>query len=133
MARKLTIKQVRFVEFYNGNGYEAAKRAGYKGNYETLSVVASENLKKPYILEALGKREKKRNASGILSVTEIQEKWSKIIRGTNKDKEFDSKDIMKAMHDLTKSHGGFLDRIEADNKYHIKVEMGTITGKEHAE
>jgi len=43
----LSRKQERFVREYdacNGNGTEAARRAGYKGNAKTLSVTASRDL-----------------------------------------------------------------------------------------
>jgi phage terminase small subunit len=121
MERQLTIKQARFVEFYDGNGYKAAKAAGYKGNYGTLRAIASENLTKPNVKAAIKGKEKKRNKAKILSVAEIQEKWSEIIEGIPGEG-FDTKDRMKAMHDLTKSHGGFLDRIEEDRNVHITIE-----------
>jgi len=55
---KLTAKQRAFISWYiasgvNMNGVEAARKAGYKGNYNTLKQIASENLSKPYIKEAL--------------------------------------------------------------------------------
>jgi hypothetical protein len=47
----LTLKQRRFCEAYvreaYGNATEAARIAGYKGNHNTLKVVACENLTKP--------------------------------------------------------------------------------------
>lgn len=51
----LTTKQRLFVEAYlaNPNATEAARRAGYKGNDKTLSVVGAENLAKPCIAEKL--------------------------------------------------------------------------------
>lgn len=135
MERRLTIKQTRFVEFYDGNGYKAAKAAGYKGNYGTLRAIASENLTKPNVKAAIMEKEKKRNKAKILSVAEIQTRWSAIILGNKVEKkgeegeeevfngaDFDSKDRMKAMYDLTKSHGGFLDRIEEDRNVHITIE-----------
>jgi len=81
MAKKLTTKQQRFVDFYDGNGYEAAKKAGYKGNYRTLVQTAKENLAKPYIAEAIAKREEKRNRKDIMSREERQAFWTKIARG----------------------------------------------------
>lgn len=54
---KLTGKEKKFVEFYLGkahfNGTEAARLAGYKGNRNTLGVVAYENLRKPKIKEEI--------------------------------------------------------------------------------
>ena len=60
-ARKLTDKQMAFCIWYvsaavNMNGTEAARRAGYKGNANTLSTVAVENLLKPAIIAEVDKR-----------------------------------------------------------------------------
>ncbi len=54
----LTIRQRLFVEAITGpaigNATKAAEMAGYKAdNYFTLAATASENLKKPYIQEAI--------------------------------------------------------------------------------
>ena len=46
-ARELTYKQQSFVEYYiecNGNGTEAARKAGYKGNDKVLEVQGSRLL-----------------------------------------------------------------------------------------
>lgn len=53
--RELTAKQQLFIYHYLDtlNGVKAAKRAGYKGSYSTLGVVAHENLKKPKIKKAI--------------------------------------------------------------------------------
>ena len=51
----LTVKQSRFVTEYikDGNGSRAAKEAGYNAKPEVLPVIASENLNKPNIREAI--------------------------------------------------------------------------------
>ena len=54
--RKLTGKQHAFVLAYlanNYNGADAARRAGYRGNNETLAAVAYENLRKPHIAQKI--------------------------------------------------------------------------------
>ena len=58
MARKLTSKQRLWVEAYleTWNGTEATRRAGYKGNDQTLASVGSENLRKPAIRAAIEAR-----------------------------------------------------------------------------
>ena len=56
----LTQKQKAFVREYKkngGNGTQAAIKAGYSEN--TADVIATENLRKPSIREALEKEEKK--------------------------------------------------------------------------
>lgn len=54
----LTGKQRLFVEAYLQcfNGVEAARRAGYQGDYSTLGVTAHDNLKKPKIKNEIEKR-----------------------------------------------------------------------------
>ncbi len=53
----LTGKQQAFIDHYTGdckyNGTEAARRAGYKGNSNTLGQVSKENLLKPTIKAAI--------------------------------------------------------------------------------
>lgn len=54
----LTLKQRLFVEHYlvSRNGVQAARLAGYKGEYMTLNSVARENLQKPPIREEIERR-----------------------------------------------------------------------------
>jgi len=49
--RRLTNRQRAFVDHYLRclNATEAAKKAGYRGNYDTLRSIGSENLTKPNI------------------------------------------------------------------------------------
>lgn len=56
--RRLTIKQKKFIEYYirTMNGNEAAKLAGYKGDYHTMSQVAYDNMRKPHIVEEVNRR-----------------------------------------------------------------------------
>lgn len=56
---ELTVKQQRFVDFYDGNATEAASKAGYKGNRHTLEQVGLANMRKTVIAAAIAKREKK--------------------------------------------------------------------------
>jgi phage terminase small subunit len=55
---ELTTKQRLFVEAYlvTANATESARRAGYKGNDKTLSVVGAENLAKPSIAKLVQQR-----------------------------------------------------------------------------
>lgn len=74
--KKLTTKQQRFVEFYDGNGTEAARKAGYKGTYVTLRRIGSDNLTKPHILSAVRAREKRRNGEEITNREQRQRLWT---------------------------------------------------------
>lgn len=75
---RLTLKQRKFCLSYigeaNGNGAEAARLAGYRGNDVTLRAVAYENLTKPHIARLIEemRAEAEKAASGkILSATEV--------------------------------------------------------------
>lgn len=54
----LTDKQQAFVEYYltHWNATEAARQAGYSGNYSTLRSIGSENLTKPNIRQEIEQR-----------------------------------------------------------------------------
>lgn len=72
---KLTDKQKAFINHYLIclNATEAAKRAGYKGSYDTLRSIGSENLTKPNIREVLGKRMSKLEMSAEETVKRISD------------------------------------------------------------
>ena len=74
----LTIKQKKFINHYikTSNGVEAAKLAGYAGSYNTLGVVAHENLNKPKIKAAISERlsNLKMSADKVLVVLSQQAK-----------------------------------------------------------
>ena len=52
----MTLKQRRFCEFYQGNGVEASRKAGYNGSDAVLAQIAYENMRKPDIRNAIEKR-----------------------------------------------------------------------------
>lgn len=58
---KLTPKEAAFIRQYIlcRNGVEAARKAGYVGNDNTLGAIASENLRKPKIVEFMRENEKR--------------------------------------------------------------------------
>ena len=78
---KFTVKQQRFIDFYDGNASEAARKAGYKHPRHS----GNENLTKVNILEAIQNREEKRNKSTIADRQERQEFWTKNLRDTSLD------------------------------------------------
>lgn len=74
----LTNKQKAFIEHYleTWNATEAARRAGYKGNDNTLGVVGFENLRKPKIAEFI----KKRLSEKVMSADEVLSRFSDVAR-----------------------------------------------------
>ena len=83
----LTPKQKAFADYYVelGNATEAARRAGYKGNAKTLTVVASENLAKPCISQYIAELVKPKENGRIADAREVLEFFSDVMRGNVKD------------------------------------------------
>ena len=121
VKQKLTTKQKKFVKFYDGNGKEAARKAGYKGNNQTLSSVATENLNKPYIAEAIKQRHKKEDNVKILDRQGRQELWTKI---ANEEKN-DLGHRLTALRDLGRSEGDFIDRLKVEGELTINRKSET--------
>ena len=99
---KFTVKQQRFIDFYDGNASDAALKAGY--SKKTAPFIGAENLKKPKILQAIINREKKRNESTIMSREERQVFWTKMALNSEKDS-----DKLKASELLGRSEADFTD------------------------
>ena len=103
---KLTIKQQRFVDFYDGNATDAARKAGYKGNANTLGQVGDENLKKPKLAQIIQKREQERAKGPIATREERQEFWTNTMRNTD----IDIRDRSKASELMGRSEADFTDK-----------------------
>lgn len=110
MARPLTEKQRRFVEFYMGaaigNALKAARMAGYKGNQNTLGSVATENLQKPAIKAAIAAR--RGHQSKVMGREERQSVMTSLAR----DLSLTPRDRLKAIELLSRCHGDFIERKE---------------------
>lgn len=98
---KFTIKQQRFIDFYDGNATKAARKAGYKHPKQS----GAENLSKLYMQEALQNREKKRNKSKIADREERQAFWTESMRNDSAD----IQDRHKASELLGRSEADFTD------------------------
>lgn len=68
---KLTPKELRFTELYEGNGVEAMRGAGYKGSSNVLSVTASRLLRKPKIRDVIEARNAKRSQRTEITADKI--------------------------------------------------------------
>lgn len=110
IAKKLTVKQQRFVDFYDGNGTEAARKAGYKGDRNQLHTIAAQNLQKLTIKQAIEKREEKRNKKDILSREERQKFWSDVTQ----DGDVQMRDRLRASELLGKSNADFIERVDVN-------------------
>jgi len=75
----LTVKQKAFVSHYieTLNATEAARRAGYRGSDNVLSVTGYDNLRKPKIREAIDQVLEER----LMSPLEVLTRLSQIVEG----------------------------------------------------
>lgn len=105
----LTPKQKAFADYYIelGNATEAARRAGYKGNTKTLTVVASQNLAKHCIAEYIAERTAPTEAKRIATADEVMQFFSDVMQGKVKDQfglDASLSDRLNAGKELMKRH-----------------------------
>ncbi len=108
MAKKLTSKQEKFVEVYDGNGTEAARLAGYEGNDNVLAQAARDNLRNPQITQAIKARETKQVSGAVATREERQRFWSEIMHND----EVEMRDRLRASELLGKSQADFTEKHE---------------------
>lgn len=107
----LTLKQAAFVEHITspetfGNGTQAAIKAGYSGNYQTVAQTASENLKKPQVQNAIQKR-----LAPIMDANECLEELSTLARAKpSKDGAVNTNHKIKTLELVGKAHRLFDDK-----------------------
>jgi len=111
-VKKLSPKQQAFVDAYAGNGTEAARIAGYKGNENTLCSMGKENLRKPHVWAAIQARNAGKKASTIATREERQQFWTSFVR----DEELDPSARLRASELLGKSQCDFIEKKEIMGK-----------------
>lgn len=105
----LTPKQKAFADYYIelGNATEAARRAGYKGNTKTLTVVASQNLAKHSISEYIAEKVSPKEEKRIATAEEVMQFFSDVMNGKVKDQfglDASLSDRLNAGKELMKRH-----------------------------
>lgn len=83
--KKLTGKQRKFVEFYQGNATEAARLAGYKGTDLTLRQIGHQNLTKLYISQAIKARQDTEERPYIATRQDRQKFWADVMNDESQD------------------------------------------------
>lgn len=125
-GEKLTPKQEIFVSEYlkTGNATEAARRAGYKGNDNTLGQVGNENLRKPKVVELIKSKEAERSKRleleedfELKAAKEIYDKAMKIL---------DFKSANTAIQTIAKIRGKFIQKIQLGVSDDIAGMLGRI-------
>lgn len=117
---KLTYKQQRFVDFYQGNATEAAVKAGYSSH--TAPFIGAENLKKPQIYQAIQNRTQKNVTLKIGSREELQAFWTTVYNDTT----VSMNDRLRASELLGKSQAAFTERVEVEHKGEVTVKHEAI-------
>ena len=104
------------MDFYNGNATEACRKAGYKGNENTLNQMANKLVRNGKIKTAIEKREKLSNKRIIMDRESRQELWTMIALDINE--RTDTR--LRASELLGKSEGDFIDRHELSGSIAIE-------------
>lgn len=107
---KLTARQKRFIDAYNGNATEAAKTAGY--SEKNADKIGGQLMKNPRIVAAIRARENERNAEAIATREERQRFFTAIMR----DEGQPTRERLRATELLGKSEGDFVERQEVTGK-----------------
>lgn len=124
----LTEKQRRFVEAYvgpsKGNATDAARRAGYAGNDNTLRSLGAENMAKPAIARAIAETNDVVRSDAIATAEEVQAFLTATMRG----QECRSPIVTQAGPAMDES-GNVLDQApEAKDRVKAAVELARIRG-----
>lgn len=114
---KLTTKQQRFVDAYDGNATQAALAAGY--SKKTAAFIGAQNLKKIQIIEAIKKRTKKSDTKRIATREDRQKFWT----DTMQDSELDMSTRLRASELLGKSEADFTDKHQHSGPDGEKIEL----------
>ena len=113
------------ASYFKGGAFlQAAKEAGYKGSYKTLSAIATENLEKPGIAAELQKHGERKDRPKIASMEEVLEVLTAELRTTNEEARHTR---IRAGALLGKRYGGFTPDLETK-----KLEL-EIKQLEHSE
>ncbi len=107
LLTELTYLQKRFVEYYAGQGVEAARKAGYSGNSKTLGVMACNLLQKPKIQKALKERDRNARRRRIYDRESILKAFSEIAR----DETAPAQDRLRALENLGRAMGLYTQKV----------------------
>ncbi len=135
----LTLKQRLWVEHYlgetNGNGTEAARRAGYRGNDDTLAHVAQDNLAHPEIAALIDHRVSTLAMTAdeclalLAEVARLPVEWFATL---GKDAKLSLGDKVRALELIGKHHRLFAEKqeIQTTNLSRIEIRSIRVAGDE---
>lgn len=111
--KRLTDKQLKFVELYNGNATETAKIVGYAD----ARNAGKRLLKDAYIYTQIQERRAKEIKPLIMDRIARQKLWSELAQ----DNDLKPLERLKASELLGKSEGDFLDRVENSGEITLNI------------
>ena len=123
----MRIKQKQFVKEYietNGNGTEAAMRVYNVKNRNTAHAIASENLQKPTIREAIDEVLRTKG----LSLDVIAGNIGKL--ANSKPEKISGDVVLKANVELLKLHGAYPDKKSFQFSYSAKQQLSSMSIEE---
>jgi len=127
--KPLTIKQQKYADDYivTGNSTMAAKNAGYKGNYNTLRAIASENLTKPNVKAYIERKKAEIAEKNEITVQTQLNKLETIHRLALADKDYNAS--ISAIREQDKLCGLITDKVQTQDITAVKE----LTEQEQAE
>lgn len=126
--RALTSKQLKFIQAYAGNGADAARIAGYKGDDHQLAVAAYDNLTNPDIRKAI-KRRTDGELEPIISTRMSRQKfWDRVMRNPK----VSMKERLRASELLGKSYADFIDVVKSSGTVKTEIRLATDSQVEDA-
>jgi phage terminase small subunit len=114
-VQQFTPKQQRFIEFYDGNGTEAARKAGYVGSAKVLGITAARLLGNARVLEAVQRRERKEIRPKIAARLDRQEFWTKVML----DPAQDMRERLRASELLGRSEADFTEKVQMNSTFDL--------------
>lgn len=125
----LNARQQKFVDLYDGNGTESARKAGYTGSDSVLGKTAHDLLRNPKIKTALKAREKIEKRKRIATRQERQAFWTRSMN----DKKEPLRDRLRASELLGKSEADFTEKHEHSGPDGKPIQLQPVSALTDAE
>ena len=111
-------RQRAFCQYYaaDPDGTAAAIKAGY--SKRTAAAIASENLRKPELLDFIKELQAEAEAARVADLVEVKRFWTETMRDEEQRVEF----RLKASELLAKSSGEFVQRVDLTAQVAAEVE-----------
>jgi len=115
-------RQRAFCQYYaaDPDGTAAAIKAGY--SKRTAAAIASENLRKPELLDFIKELQAEAEAARVADLVEVKRFWTETMRDEEQRVEF----RLKASELLAKSSGEFVQRVDLTAQVEAQVEEDVV-------